>query len=231
MRLISIGDDSGKNAMVGIAPYFQKAVKTQEEKNYISKRVIKRTLKTDITTLEAETNHSNEKLFEKLLYENPEIDLIEEGKFVPALHYTYAGKNNELARNLHFAEKIVNSDGTLREQRSFNETEQNIQNENMPVRWSGITIPLYEALRRYVFVHTYQLFHINGLTYSFLYEMAKELSEKKIAMFVGAGKGGSEPVVLMKGGKKYRAFMTGEIESEGRYKLLIHLTEIDLEDF
>ena len=62
-------------------------------------------------------------------------------------------------------------------------------------------------------------------------DKAKELSEKKIAMFVGAGSGGTDPIVLMKGGKKYRGFMTGEVEIEGRYKLLLHLTEIDLEDF
>lgn len=231
MRLISIGDNTGKNAMVGISTYFQKSIKKQEEKPYVSKRVIKTTLKTDISSLEKESGYDREKLFENLLHGNPEIDLNEEGKFTPPLHYTYATSKNELAPSVHFDERIFNANGSLREQRPFNEAEQNIQNETMPVRWSGITIPVYEALRRYVFVHTYQLFHTNGLTYSFLYEMAKELSEKKIAMFIGAGIGGTEPIVLMKGGKKYRGFMTGEIESEGRYKLLIHLTEIDLEDF
>ena len=231
MRLISIGDNTGKNAMVGIQPYFKKSEKKQEEKSYVSKRVIKTTLKTDITTLKKESGYDSEKLFASLLYGNPEIDLNEEGKFAPALHYTYATNKNELASNVHFEERIFFADGNLKDQRTYNESEQNIQNESMPVRWSGITIPVYEALRRYIFVHTYQLFHTNGLTYSFLYDMAKELSEKKIAMFVGAGAGGTEPIVLMKGGKKYRGFMTGQIETEGRYKLLIHLTEIDLEDF
>ena len=61
--------------------------------------------------------------------------------------------------------------------------------------------------------------------------MAKELEEKKLAMFVGAGAQGTDPIVLIKGGKKYRGFMTGQTEKEGRYKLLIHLTEIDLENY
>ncbi len=231
MRLISIGDDKGKNAMVGIASYWKKQEKPKEEKKYASKRVIKATLKTDISTLEMESGYDDEVLFEKLLKEDPEIDLKEEGKFVDSLHYTYTTQKNELASDVRFEEQILSPEGTLMEQRMFNANESNIQNENMPVRWSGITIPVYEALRRYVFTHVYQLFHTNGLTYSFLYEMAKELEEKKLAMFVGAGAQGTDPIVLIKGGKKYRGFMTGQTEKEGRYKLLIHLTEIDLENY
>ena len=231
MRLISIGDDKGRNAMVGIAPYFQKPKEETVEKAYSTKRVIKTTLKTDITTLEIQSGNDSEVLFEKLLKQDPEIDFAEEGKYAGSLHYTYATKKNELASNVRFEEQILSQEGNLVEQRSFNVTEANIQNENLPVRWSGITIPIYEALRRYVFVHTYQLFHTNGLTYSFLYEMAKELEEKKLAMFIGAGASGTDPIVLMKGGKKYRGFMTGKTDSNGRYLLLIHLTEIDLENY
>ena len=51
-------------------------------------------------------------------------------------------------------------------------------------------------------------------------------------MFIGGGAGGSDPIVLMKGGKKYRGFMSGEIAyNNTSYKLLIHLTDIDLEDY
>ena len=231
MRMISIGDDKGRNAMVGIASYFTKEAEPAKEKDYDSKRIIKTTLKTDITTLEKESDNDSEKLFERLLQGNPEIDLEEEGKFAETLHYTYATKQNELASGVSFEDRIFYADGSLKEKHAFNPSEQNIQNENLPVRWSGITISLYEALRRYVFAHTYQLFHTNGLTYSFLYEMAKELDEKKIAMFIGGGPKGTDPIVLMKGGKKYRGFMTGELKTQGRYKLLIHLTEIDLEDY
>ena len=92
-------------------------------------------------------------------------------------------------------------------------------------------MPVYEAVRRYIFSQTYQLFHINGLTYSFLYNMAKELYQKQVVMFVGGGSKGSDPIVLRKGGKKYRGFMTGKTDSNGRYLLLIHLTEIDLENY
>ena len=51
-------------------------------------------------------------------------------------------------------------------------------------------------------------------------------------MFIGGGAGGSDPIVLMKGGKKYRGFMSGEIAYDNTsYQLLIHLTDIDLEDY
>ena len=63
-----------------------------------------------------------------------------------------------------------------------------------------------------------------------LYDMAKKLEEEEAAMFVGGGLDGKAPIVLTRGGKKYRGFMTGQTKKSTAYKLLLHLTEIDLED-
>lgn len=229
MKLISIGDGKGKNAMVGIAPFFQKPEKVEDEKN-ISHRIIKTTLKTHISTLQEQAQNDTELLFKNLIEGDPEIDLKEEGRFIEKLHYIYVNNKNELVSDVRFEEQIFNADGLLKEQRPFNATEANIQSESLPIRWTGITMPVYEAVRRYIFSQTYQLFHINGLTYSFLYNMAKELYQKQVVMFVGGGSKGSDPIVLRKGGKKYRGFMSGDIFLKG-YKLLIHLTDIDLEDY
>ena len=231
MRLISIGDNTGKNAMVGISAYFKKRKKVEEEKEYDSKRIVKTTINTHFDRLLKNTGNDETKLYDQLLKEDPEIDLKAEGKFVEGLHYTYISKENELASGISFEEQIFDSKGLLLEERNYNPNEANIQNDNFPIRWSGITIPLKEAGRRYIFSHTYQLFHVNGLTFSFLYSMAKELEEKQVAMFVGGGLDGREPIVLTKGGKKYRGFMTGQTKASTGYKLLLHLTEIDLEDY
>lgn len=231
MKLISIGDGRGKNAMVGIAPFYRK-IEKEETSTAISHRIVKTTLKTSISALEEKSQHEVDQLFENLIKGDPEIDLKEEGRFTGKLHYTWANEKNELVSDVRFKEEIFYSDGNLREQRAFNTSEANIQNETLPIRWTGVTISVYEAMRRYIFTHTYQLFHTNGLTYSFLFELAKQLHEKNEMMFIGGGAGGSDPIVLMKGGKKYRGFMSGEIAYDNTsYQLLIHLTDIDLEDY
>lgn len=178
MKLISIGDGRGKNAMVGIAPYYRK-IEKEEKSTAISHRIIKTSLKTNISALEEEAEGDDDMLFQNLIKSDPEIDLKEEGRFTGKLHYTYADEKNELVSNVRFQEQIFYSDGKLRKQRTFNTTEANIQNETLPIRWTGVTIPVYEAMRRYIFTHTYQLFHTNGLTYSFLFDLAKQLHEKK----------------------------------------------------
>jgi hypothetical protein len=231
MKLISIGDGKGKNAMVGIAPFYKK-IEKKEDTTAISHRIIKSTRKTCISAIEEAADNDSDIVFGNLIGGDPEIDLQQEGRFCGKLHYIYADEKNELVSDVRFEEQIFNADGSLREQRAFNTTEANIQNETLPIRWTGVTIPVYEAVRRYVFCHTYQLFHTNGLTYSFLFELAKKLHDKREMMFIGGGSGGTDPIVLMKGGKKYRGFMSGKIGySNTTYQLLIHLTEIDLEDY
>lgn len=231
MKLISIGDGHGKNAMVGIAPYYHKIEKPQTD-SAISHRIVKTSLNTNISAIEEAVQNDESLVFNTLINSDPEIDLQEEGRFTGKLHYTYSNEKNEIVSDVRFKEQILHPDGSLREERPFNSTEANIQNETLPIRWTGVTIPVYEAMRRYIFCHTYQLFHTNGLTYSFLFDLAKKLHDKKEMMFIGGGAGGSDPIVLMKGGKKYRGFMSGKISYDNTsYRLLIHLTDIDLEDY
>ncbi len=54
-----------------------------------------------------------------------------------------------------------------------------------PLRWSGKLIAKEEAIRKFVFSTKVQLKHINGLTYDFLFAMAKELEDKKSLMLLG----------------------------------------------
>jgi hypothetical protein len=78
-----------------------------------------------------------------------------------------------------------------------------------------------------VFAKKYQLSHVNGLTFDFLYEMAKDLHEKDSLMMVGAGAKGNEPLVFQDGGKAYRAFLEGRVK-DGKYILLLHLSNLEL---
>ena len=69
--------------------------------------------------------------------------------------------------------------------------------------------------------------HINGLTYDFLYEMAKELHEAKALMIVGAGPNGKSPLIFRSRSLPYRGFLEGRIDGD-KYILLLHLSNLEL---
>ena len=88
-------------------------------------------------------------------------------------------------------------------------------------------MPKSKIYNKLVFNKKYQIKHINGLTYDFLFDMAKELSDKDALMMMGGGASGKEPLVMNDGGKPYRAFLEGRIKAD-KYCLILHLTDQEL---
>ena len=84
-----------------------------------------------------------------------------------------------------------------------------------------------EACRKFVFSNKVQLMHINGLTYDFLFNMAKELAEKESLMLLGAGAKSNQPLILRRGGTPYRGFLEGRVDGE-KYCLILHLSNLEL---
>jgi hypothetical protein len=78
-----------------------------------------------------------------------------------------------------------------------------------------------------VFAGKVQLQHINGLTYDFLFGMAKELEEKNSLMFMGAGPKCNQPLVLRRGSSPYRGFLEGRTSGD-KYLLVLHLSNLEL---
>ena len=68
---------------------------------------------------------------------------------------------------------------------------------------------------------------LNGITYDFLFSIAKELADKDSMVMMAAGPKGNEPLVFNDGGKPYRAFLEGRIKND-KYCLLLHLTDLEL---
>jgi len=96
-----------------------------------------------------------------------------------------------------------------------------------PLKWSGKFFPIEEAYNKFVFIRTYQLFHDSGLTYDFLFDMAKTLEEKKSFMLVGSGKKGVGPAIFQEGGQPFRIFLEGRTQGD-QYMLLMHLSNLEL---
>ena len=96
-----------------------------------------------------------------------------------------------------------------------------------PIKPAGKLLPKKEVYNRFVFSKKYQLTHVNGLTFDFLYEMAKDLQDKDAMMMLAGGVKGNEPLVFQDGGKTYRAFLEGRVKDKS-YILLIHLSNLEL---
>lgn len=100
-------------------------------------------------------------------------------------------------------------------------------NELHPVKL-GKRLPATEALTGFAYKQVLQLAHTDGLSFEFLRELARELAERKEVALLGAGPKGNLPLVLREHGSAYRAFLYGEVDGAGRYKLLLLLSDQEL---
>ena len=169
---------------------------------------------------------NDEALVDMLINENPEIDIELLGSFIKGGQRILVDENMNPVFEAIANEFIYNPDGSQKEIKSLSVRESNIVSD-YPVRWTGKYLPLDQAYNKFIFVKKYQLTHSNGLTFDFLFEMAKDLSEKKSLMLLGAGAKGNDPLIFQDNGKPYRAFLEGRIKGDS-YLLLLHLTNLEL---
>ena len=100
-------------------------------------------------------------------------------------------------------------------------------NESSPVTWTGRKMPKAEVVHLFAFRRTLQVRHVDGLTFDFLYGMAKELADADEVVLIGAGAGGKKPLVFQTNGTPCRGFLEGRVDGD-RYKLLLHLSNMEL---
>jgi len=135
-------------------------------------------------------------------------------------------KDGEIAYRVNLVQIVRNPDGSEKERRELSQAMSNVAGE-IPLTWTGRKFPKDDAVRKFVFTQSYQLRHTNGLTFDFLFEMAKQLSDENAIMLIGAGKKGNEPIVVTTGGQSYRGFLEGRVK-DNSYMLILHLSNIEL---
>jgi len=176
---------------------------------------------------ESLVNAHGEEYADLLIKEDPEIDLERIGKTISSTSTVFlTSKGDVMYAAPKIREVIINPDGSEREQREPVEVEPNVR-EEFPVIWSGKKMQVTEAIKKFVFRKTIQLNHVDGLTYDFLYNIAKELNDAGNMMLVGGGEKGLDPLIFQANGKPYRAFLEGRIKGEC-YQLLLHLSDMEL---
>lgn len=166
-----------------------------------------------------------EAIAQAMLKEDPEIDLQMTGRFIKGSTRVYIDQDLKPVTRITKKEIVHAPDGSIKEERIPKVLLANIATE-LPLK-SGKLFPKKDMYNKLVFAKKYQLHHINGLTFDFLYDMAKELHEKDSLMMIGGGAKGNEPLVFQDGGKTYRAYLEGRVKDKS-YILLMHLTNLEL---
>lgn len=227
MKVINIADDKQRNSRVALDTK-QRAQFTRKVDPQLqpveSVRIVKGSLETDFANLTREI--SPEELSKKLIEGDPELDLELFGKRIEGTVRIYLNSDNQPAGAVHLKERVFSASGEMTEERDLREVTANINNE-APLKWSGRLMPKLDCVKKFAFTNAYQIKHVDGLTFDFLYNMAKELEEKQSLLFLGAGKKSNEPLILSRNGKQYRAFLEGRTRGNA-YQLIMHLTNLEL---
>ena len=191
-----------------------------------TRKVLKSTVDHDYDSLLIEAKDDPEKLAQLLIESDIEVDKEVFGRFLWNVSRVYINEDEEVTYRIQQNEIIYTPEGKFKERRQRERAEANVDSD-IPLSWTGKKIDKSEAIRRYVFSSKLQIVHINGLTYDFLYGMAKELAELDSLMLLGGGKSGKEPLVFRRGSTAYRGFLEGRVKDDS-YILLLHLSNTEL---
>tara|TARA_B100000767_G_C19756547_1_gene533204 strand:- start:1523 stop:2230 length:708 start_codon:yes stop_codon:yes gene_type:complete len=227
IRYIKIEDENKRDAEITFKSVTQKNTVYLALENGIkpiNKKVIKSSKEFTLENLIGKLEPSDEDLnnfSDKLLNEDSEIDFELFGKFINRTDRIYTDKNLNPVFNIDLTEKVFDTEGNLKDERKPTYLNSNISGESI-LRWTGKYIPKNKLYNKVVFISKYQIKHINGLTFDFLYKISKTLQDKNSFMVLGGGKG-NEPLIFNDGGKPYRGFLEGKVQ-DNSYCLILHLS-------
>lgn len=228
MAEFNIADGRGRDARVvsrTVASRMQVRWLDEEGRPVGLRRVIRGTVDRGYDALLKQFG-TNEAIAEAIVTSDPEVDTENYGSFISSASRVYIDEASQMVHQVQQWDVIVAPDGEVKDRRPRKSREANVNGE-IPVKFAGKLMKKIDVYNRFVFAGKIQLVHVNGLTYDFLYEMAKELAEKESMMRLGAGPKGADPLVLRRGATQYRAFMEGRIDGP-RYALVLHLTNQEL---
>ncbi|MGK7903012.1 MAG: hypothetical protein AB4352_16695 [Hormoscilla sp.] len=190
-----------------------------------TKKILRGTMDRDLEAL-LEKYGDVDNLTQALINEDPEIDLETYGSFLKNTARVYIDRKREVVHRIVQNEIIKNPDGSDREKRPRQMPEPNVATE-IPLKWTGKKMKKSQVFNKFVFSGKLQITHINGLTYDFLYAIAKELEDEDCLMLVGSGPKGNQRLIFRRGATPYRGFLEGRTQDD-KYALILHLSNMEL---
>ena len=226
MRKIHISDSNSKNTFVHFLPIkaSSNTFRAYGKEKVFSKRLL---ISGENSHYEILLSKYKDKLPQILINEDPELDLELIGRPVDKTNTVFIDKRNEILKVApNWIELIFDKDGNEKERRAPEDRLSNITDE-LPVRFTKFKLKRKDAVKKFVFNRTLQLWHSDGLTFEFLYDIAKELDENDELMLIGSGEKGKEPLIFQNNGLPWRAFLEGRIQGDS-YALLMRLSNLEL---
>jgi hypothetical protein len=225
---INIANQKNRDAVVAteaLTPKREIRYTNEKGRPIETRKLLKTDVDHDLDALLKARKNKLDKVAKDLVEGDPEIDIERFGMFLTDMSRVYVTKKG-IIHLVEEIEVVYNPDGTERKRGPRKKEPQNM-NAEFPMRWTGKFIKKDEAAHRFVFTNKKQLVHINGLTFDFLFEMAKDLEKKDALLLVRGGEKGNEPLIMNRGGKPYNAFLEGRTQGDA-YCLILHLSNMEL---
>jgi len=230
MRSINIANEKNRDARVSFEGH-----RYQSDINYVlddgtprkTVKILKSTLNESLPALQDQFDSMTD-LADAIVESDPEVNLEVTGMMLDNTKKLFISKDNKIIYGVDLFEVSRSPDGSEKD-RKFYERQQANVNTEIPIRCTGKRIPKDKAIKMFVFSRKYQVKHVNGLTYDFLFDIAKSLHDDNALMLIGGGPKGNEPLVLYQGGMPYRAFFEGRVKGD-KYCLILHLTQLELKE-
>jgi hypothetical protein len=230
MRSINIANEKKRDARVSFEGHRNKSDITYVLDDGTPRKtvkILKTTLNESLPALQSQYDSMID-LADAIIESDPEVNLEITGMMLDNTKKLFISQDNKIIYGVDLYEVSKNPDGTEKD-RQFYESQLANVNTEIPIRCTGKRIPKEKAIKMFVFSRKYQVKHVNGLTYDFLFDIAKSLHDDNKLMLIGGGPKGNEPLVLYRGGTPYRAFFEGRIKGE-KYCLILHLTQLELKE-
>jgi hypothetical protein len=166
-------------------------------------------------------------LADKILKEDVDIDIEVAGKRIGDIDRIFLNSKKEILYAPPKVKEILfDKEGKEIKKQDPKEVVSNVRDDTPPLQWTGKFYKREEVLSKFVISKSIQLKHIDGLTYEFLYDMAKTLDEKKSLILLGGGSG-KDPLIFQTNGTPYRGFLDGRINKK-QYQLILRLSNMEL---
>jgi hypothetical protein len=227
-RFIALTDERKRDAQVAYAGPQAAEARALVDPNGVdvrSGRYVKCTEGRDFAAL-SRRYPDGEALAGALVAGDPELDLENVGRRLGTAGRVWLTPDGRTVNSTIPMKVIANASGIEISREPWKDAEASVQ-EDKALPFSGRLFDVDDVVRTYALVQKLQLRHINGLTFDFLHEIARSLSDAGKMLDVGAGPRGASPLVFQRNGSQYRGFLEGRAR-ENSFRLVLHLSNLEL---
>lgn len=229
-RILSITDERKRDAQIEL-----RSPTRGEPMRWISRadraqlkleRLVKATEKTSLDALTRALG-TPEAIAKALIDGDPEIDLEQVGRRLGQATRVWVGATGQILYAARVLSVVTAPDGTEKSRTDFVDVEATLGEDQPPLPWSGRLLAASEVVRRFALVRKQQLRHVNGLTFDFLFDIARTLEKSEQMLVVGAGPRAQKRLIFQTNGAAFNGFLEGRTRGD-TYLLVLHLSNLEL---